>query len=199
MAHIPLPEALPGIRGLLVFNPATARPMCDLAEALMRGPNTLSMAEREMIATYVSARNDCYYCRACHESAAAQHLGGDAAAYDLIGQIAHGFEAAPLPDKMKALLAIAGTVQLGGKHVTAEDVARARSHGATDREIHDTLLIAAVFRMFNRYIDGLDTWYPTDPEVYREIGRQSAALGYKGRDWKRPLDAVVCGHAEARS
>ena len=197
MAHIQLAQGLPGIRGPLAFSPGTTQPLCDLAEALMRGPNTLSMAEREMIATYVSARNDCYYCQTCHGSTAAQHLGGGAAEYELIGQMMHDLASAALSEKMKALLAIAGKVQLGGKHVTAEDVDRARSHGATGREIHDTVLIAAAFCMFNRYVDGLDTWQPTDPEVYREIGRQTAALGYVGRDWKRPLDAVVSGQAAA--
>ena len=191
MAHIQIPEGLPGIRGLLVFSPATTQPLCELAEVLLRAPNTLTMAEREMIASYVSARNDCYYCQTCHGSTAAQHLGGNAAGYELIGQIKHDCETAPLSNKMKALLAIAGKVQKGGKHVTAEDVRRARDHGATDKEIHDTVLIAAAFCMFNRYVDGLDTWQPRDPEVYREIGRQTAALGYVGRDWKRPLQTAA--------
>jgi uncharacterized peroxidase-related enzyme len=191
MAHIQLPEGLPGIRGPLVFSPATTQPLCDLAEALLRGPNTLTLAEREMIATYVSAQNDCYYCQTCHGSTAAQHLGGGSADYELIGQMKRNCETAPLSDKMKALLAIAGQVQKGGKYVTAEDVERARSHGATDKEIHDTVLIAAAFCMFNRYVDGLGTWQPRDPELYREIGRQTAAAGYVGRDWKLPLSTKV--------
>jgi uncharacterized peroxidase-related enzyme len=149
------------------------------------------MAEREMIATYVSARNDCYYCQTCHGSTAAQHLGGAPADYELIVQMKCNCEAASLSDKMKALLAIAGKVQKGGKSVTAEDVERARSHGATDKEIHDTVLIAAAFCMFNRYVDGLNTWHPNDPEVYREIGKQTAALGYVARDWKRPLQTAA--------
>ena len=187
MAHIQLPEGLQGIRGPLVFSPATTQPLCDLVETLLRGPNTLTLAEREMIATYVSAQNDCYYCRTSHGSTAAQHLGGGSANYELIDQMKHDCETAPLSDKMKALLAIAGKVQKGGKDVTTEDVERARSHGATDKEIHDTVLIAAVFCMANRYVDGLDTWQPRDPDLYREIGMQTAALGYVGRDWKRPL------------
>jgi len=191
MAHIQLPEGLPGIRGPLVFSPATTQPLCELAEVLLHSPNTLTKAEREIIATYVSALNDCYYCQTCHGSAAAQHLGGGPGDYDLIGQIKHDCEAAPLSDKMKALLAIAGKVQKGGKYVTPEDVERARSHGATDKEIHDTVLIAAAFCMFNRYVDGLDTWQPRDPELYREIGKQTAALGYVARDWKRPLRTVA--------
>jgi len=191
MAHIQLPEGLPGIRGPLVFSPATTQPLCDLVEALLRGPSTLTLAEREMIATYVSAQNDCYYCQTSHGSTAAQHLGGGSADYELIGQMKRDCETAGLSDKMKTLLAIAGKVQKGGKYVTTEDVERARSHGATDKEIHDTVLIAAAFCMFNRYVDGLDTWQPRDPELYVEIGRQTAALGYVARDWKRPLSTAV--------
>lgn len=189
MAHIQFREGLPGIRGPLVFSPATTQPLCELAEVLLRGPSTLTLAEREMIATYVSTRNDCYYCQTSHGSTAAQLLGGDPSDYELIGQIKCDCETAPVSDKMKALLAIAGKVQKDGKSVTTEDVERARSHGATDKEIHDTVLIAAAFCMFNRYVDGLDTWQPQDPEFYREVGKQTAALGYAARDWKRPVKA----------
>jgi len=195
MAHIQLPEGLPGIRGPLVVSPATTQPLCDLVEVLLRAPNTLTMAEREIIATYVSAQNDCSYCQACHGATAAQLLGGGAADYELIAQMKLNCEATPLSDKMKALLGIAGKVQKGGKYVTAEDVERARSHGATDKEIHDTVLIAAAFCMFNRYVDGLDTWQPHDAEFYREVGKQTAALGYVARDWKQPLQTVSSNRA----
>ncbi len=191
MAHIELAEGLPGIRGPLAFSPATTRPLCDLVEVLLHGPHTLTPAEREMIATYVSAQNDCYYCQSCHGSTAAQHLGGAPADYELINQVKQNYEAAPVSDKMKALLAIAGKVQKGGKYVTTDDIERARRHGATDKEIHDTVLIAAAFCLFNRYVDGLATWQPSDPEIYREIGKQTASLGYASRDWKKPLEAVT--------
>jgi uncharacterized peroxidase-related enzyme len=144
-----------------------------------------------MIAAYVSSQNDCYYCQSCHGSSAAQHLGGSTADYELIDQVKQNYEAAPVSDKMKALLAIAGKVQKGGKHVTTEDVERARQLGATDKEIHDTILIAAAFCMFNRYVDGLDTWQPRDAEIYREIGKQTASLGYARRDWKEPIRAAT--------
>jgi hypothetical protein len=144
-----------------------------------------------MIATYVSSQNDCFYCQSCHGSTAAQHLGGSEADYDLMPQIKQNYEAAPVSAKMKTLLAIAGKVQKGGKSVTAEDVARARTQGATDKEIHDTVLIAAAFCTFNRYVDGLATWQPRDPEVYREIGKMTAQLGYVGRDYKKPLQSIV--------
>jgi uncharacterized peroxidase-related enzyme len=191
MTHIKLTEGLPGIRGPMVFSPETTKPLCDLVQVLLAGPHTLTPAEREMIATYVSSQNDCYYCQTCHGSTAAQHLGGADADYELISQLKQNYEATPISAKMKALLAIAGKVQKGGKHVATEDVARAREQGASDKEIHDTVLIAAAFCMFNRYVDGLATWQPRDPEIYREIGKQTAQLGYVGRDYKTPLRAIA--------
>ena len=144
-----------------------------------------------MIATYVSSQNDCIYCQSCHGSTAAQPLGGTDADYQLIARIKQNYEATEISAKMKALLAIAGKVQKGGKHVTSEDVARARKESATDKEIHDTVLIAAVFCMFNRYVDGLATWQPSDPEIYREIGMLTAQLGYVGRDYTKPLKTIA--------
>jgi uncharacterized peroxidase-related enzyme len=191
MAHIKLTEGLPGIRGPMVFSPETTKPLGELVEVLLTGPHTLTPAEREMIATYVSAQNDCFYCQTCHGSTAAQHLGGSDSDYELIAQIKDNYESAPVSAKMKALLAIAGKVQKGGKYVTAQDVERARAQGATDKEIHDTVLIAAAFCMFNRYVDGLNTWQPRDPEIYREIGKQTSQLGYVGRDYKKPLQAIA--------
>jgi uncharacterized peroxidase-related enzyme len=175
MAHIKLPEGFPGIRGPLMFSPATAKPLRELAEILMRGPNTLSPAEREIIGTYVSSQNDCYYCQTCHGSTAAHLLDMN---FQLIDEIKRDFEKAAISEKLKALLVIAGKVQQSGKLVTSEDIARARQHGATDMEIHDTVLIAASFCLFNRYVDGLGTWAPSDPEVYRAIGEMTAKEGY---------------------
>jgi uncharacterized peroxidase-related enzyme len=188
MAHIRLAEGVPGIRGPMLIRPETTKPLRELAEVLLRGPNTLTPAEREMIATYVSSENDCYYCQHSHGAVAAEHLGGN---YGLIDQIKRDFGAAPVSDKLKALLAVAGKVQKGGKHVTAEDVERARQKGATDKEIHDTVLISAAFCMFNRYVDGLATWQPQDTAVYREIGQRIASHGYNAPGWERPVSATA--------
>ena len=154
----------------MVFSPETPKPLCDLVQVLLTGPHSLTPAEREMIATYVSSQNDCMYCQSCHGSTAAQHLGGSDADYELIAGIKQNYEATAISSRMKALLAIAGKVQKGSKHLTGKDVAHARQEGATDKEIHDTVLIAAAFCMFNRYVDDLATWQPRDPEIYREIG-----------------------------
>jgi uncharacterized peroxidase-related enzyme len=175
MPHIPLPEHLPGIRGAMAFRPQTAKPLNDLVEILLRGPNTLSQGERELIATYVSYLNDCYYCQTIHGAIAAASLNDDE---ELVARVKADFQHASISEKLKALLVIAGKVQKGGKHVTTEDVARARSDGATDLEIHDTVLIAAAFCMYNRYVDGLATQQPRDEAMYRERGKQVARLGY---------------------
>jgi uncharacterized peroxidase-related enzyme len=175
MAHISLPEGLPGISGPLAYSPDTAKPLLLLAETLLRGPNTLTSAEREMIAAHVSYRNECDFCQLSHSAAAAAHLNGN---YDLVEAAKTNPQTAEVSDKLKALLAIAGKVQQGGKKVSAEDVARARERGATDKEIHDTILIAAAFCMYNRYVDGLATWQPREREAYHEMGEMLAHQGY---------------------
>jgi len=175
MPHIALPEGLPGITANFAFRPETAKPLRELAEVLLRGPNTLTSGERELIAAYVSARNDCVFCHASHRAAAAHHLAGN---YDLVDAVRHDPQTAAVSAKMKALLTIAGQVQESGRRVTTADVERARAEGATDREIHDTVLIAAAFSMFNRYVDGLATIAPSDPAAYDEMGRRMAHDGY---------------------
>jgi uncharacterized peroxidase-related enzyme len=175
MAHITLPEALPGIRGLMAFRPETSKPLNELAEILLAGANSLTPGERELIATYVSSQNDCYYCQTIHGAIAAHHLNGDE---ELVASVKRDFEHAAISKKLKALLVIAGKVQKGGKNVTSEDVAQARQQGATDLEIHDTVLIAAAFCMYNRYVDGLATWAPKDQEFYRQRAAKVATEGY---------------------
>jgi uncharacterized peroxidase-related enzyme len=178
MPHTALPEGLPGITSGFAFRPETAKPLRELAEVLLRGPGSLTSAEREMIATFVSTRNDCYFCQTSHRAAAAHHDGGN---YELVDAVRFDYPNAPVSAKLKALLAIAGKVQQGGKNVTSEDIQRARQEGATDLEIHDTVLIAAAFCMYNRYVDGLATYTPTDPQLYDEMGAHMAHEGYTTR------------------
>jgi uncharacterized peroxidase-related enzyme len=159
----------------MAFRPETAKPLNELVEVLLRGPHPLTPGERELIATCVSAQNDCQYCQTIHGAIAAHHLGGDE---DLVLKVKADFEHAPISDKLKALLVIAGKTARGGKQVTAEDVDRARQQGATDLEIHDAVLIAAVFCLCNRYVDGLATWTPEDSEFYRLRGALGARVGY---------------------
>jgi uncharacterized peroxidase-related enzyme len=175
MPHIALPGGLPGITSAFAFRPESAAPLRALAEVLLRAPNSLTSGEREMIATFVSSRNGCYFCQTSHRAAAAHHLDGD---YALVDAVRTDYLNAPVSPKLKALLTIAGKVQESGKSVTEHDIAQARSAGATDLEIHDTVLIAAAFCMFNRYVDGLATFTPTDPALYDEMGARMAHQGY---------------------
>lgn len=175
MPHIALPEGLPGISAGFAFRPETAKPMRDLAHILLHEPNSLPPGERELIATYVSSQNDCYFCQTSHGAAAACHLGSG----EIVRQVKTDFQSAPVTPKLKALLAIAGKVQQDGKRVSVEDVAEAKAQGATDLEIHDTVLIAAAFCMYNRYVDGLGTWQPRDEPMYTEMGKHLAEHGYR--------------------
>ena len=175
MPHIALPEGLPGIRGAMAFRPATAKPLNELVEVLLCGPSTLTPGERELIATYVSTLNDCYFCQTIHGAIAAAHLGGNE---DLVKRVKSDFQHADISEKLKALLVIAAKVQSGDKNVTTGDVDFARSLGATDIEIHDTVLIAAAFCMYNRYVDGLATWQPQDRAMYASMGEHLATYGY---------------------
>jgi uncharacterized peroxidase-related enzyme len=175
MPHIPLSPDLPGIRGAMACRPETARPLNALVEVLLQGPSTLSRGERELIATYVSSRNCTHYCHSIHGAIAAAHLGGNEA---LVKQVKTDFTQADISPKLKALLVIAGKVQQDGKLVTSADVEAARREGATDIEIHDTVLISAAFCMYNRYVDGLGTEQPDDEALYRERGRRVARDGY---------------------
>ena len=176
MAHINLNNDLPGIRGLMEYRPETATPLNALAEMLLRNDdNTLSRGERELIATYVSYLNDCFFCQNVHGALAGHYLNCD---INKIDEIKNDFNTADLSSKMKSLLSIAASVQKGGKMVTEEQIAAARLENATDKEIHDTVLIAAAFCMFNRYVDGLGTTAPLDRQFYLNRAPQRAEDGY---------------------
>jgi uncharacterized peroxidase-related enzyme len=176
MAHIKLNnEDLPGISGLLDFRPETAKPLLELAEVLLRGSSTLTSGERELIASSVSYWNNCHFCHTSHGAAAAVHLN---MTLELIDDIKAGLPNTPISLKLRALLDIAYQVQQGGKQVTPDIIAKAKSEGATDLEIHDTVLIAAAFCMYNRYVDGLGTWAPEPKEAYQNTGVRLATVGY---------------------
>lgn len=174
MPHIQVPSGVPGIRSLLQARPETAGPITDLAQVLLHAPNSLSRGDRELIAAYVSALNDCTFCCTSHAAIAACHLGDES----LVDSVLRNPDGAAVSAKLKALLAIAGRVQQSGRAVRAEDIERARREGATDTEIHDTVLIAAAFCMFNRYVDGLGAWTPTDRDGYRQRAQHVAEHGY---------------------
>jgi uncharacterized peroxidase-related enzyme len=178
MPHINLAPEVPGIGAAFAFRPETAKPMRELAHILLFESGTengLSSLERELIASYVSSRNNCYFCQTSHGAAAANHIGGSP---ELVVSVCANPETADISEKLKALLVIAAHVQGDAKTVSSAHIAAARTAGATDLEIHDTVLIAAAFCMYNRYVDGLATWQPRDPEMYGAMGKHLAQRGY---------------------
>jgi uncharacterized peroxidase-related enzyme len=180
MAHITLPNGAPGILGPMIAYPETQKHLSGLAEALLRGPSSLSSAERELIAAYVSSGNECHFCTQSHAAASRVHYGDQC---QVVDQVLADPQAAPLSPKMQALLVIADKVRRDGRLVQTADVDRARAQGADDKAIHDTVLIAAAFCMFNRYVEGLGTWAPQDPAAYEESGLRLAKQGYVNYDF----------------
>lgn len=174
MSYIPVEEHLPGITGLLEYRKDTAKPIRELTQFLLRGPSTLSRTERELIATVVSSGNECSFCTAAH-AAAVNLLSGD---QHLADDVSHDFLKADISDKMKFLLAIAASVRVSGKAVTPDMIERAKAEGATDIEIHDTVLIAALFSLYNRYVDGLGTALPADASYYSTLADRIVNHGY---------------------
>jgi uncharacterized peroxidase-related enzyme len=174
MPHIPLEAHLPGITGLLEYDKVAAAPIRELTQILLRGESTLTEGERELIATVVSNGNQCRFCTAAHTAAADILLGEP----DTAQKVKDNIATAPVSNKMKALLTIASMVRESGKAVTKEAIDRAKAEGATDIEIHDTVLIAALFCLYNRYVDGLATLTPADPEFYKGLGERLKNHGY---------------------
>jgi uncharacterized peroxidase-related enzyme len=174
MPYIPLKENLPGITGLLDYRLDTALPIRQLTHILLRGESTLTEGERELIATVVSAGNECRFCTAAHTAAANAYLPD----HSIAEQVKKDIGTAHISEKLKKLLIIARAVRQNGKLVTPEMVEAARQQGATDRELHDTVLIAALFSLYNRYVDGLATVTPAEPAFYDRLGHILKEKGY---------------------
>ncbi len=174
MPHINLEAHLPGVTGLLEFRKDTSEPLRELTQILLRGTSSLTEGERELIATAVSNKNECVYCTTSHAAAADAYFGDS----EMSQKVKENIETAPLSIKMKSLLAIALQVQESGKNVTAAAIAKAKAQGATDMEIHDTVMIAALFCFYNRYVDGLGTYAPSDPIYYAEMAQRLKEKGY---------------------
>lgn len=174
MAHIELDGHLPGITGLLEYRKDSAAPIRELTQFLLRGPSSLTAGERELIASVVCSGNECRFCTTAHTSAANLLLGDDTTSKMVLENI----DTAPVSPKLKTLLHIASLVQKGGKYVSEEAIAEAKAAGATDIEIHDTVLIAALFCLYNRYVDGLDTLTPSDPNYYTTLADRIVNHGY---------------------
>jgi AhpD family alkylhydroperoxidase len=194
-----LPPHVPGMMALGAYRPDVYAQMAALADNMLRTSHpesTLVPSEREMIASYVSSLNDCKYCATIHGAVAAAHACGSkaettrqehqftqATAEKMVnsiciernGEDGENDEASP---KLRQLLRIAAQVRGSGQNITQEAIDEAKGCGATDMDIHDTVLIAALFCMFNRYVDGLTGDELGDVEQLKGGGRMIAERGY---------------------
>ncbi len=175
MPHIKLNNDLPGIVGLMEYRPQTGKALRGLAQALLVENSSLSRGERELIASYVSWLNECEFCCRSHSAVASALLNGDKA---IVQKVKEDFESSSVSPKMKALLEIAKQVQKKALGVSPEMISRARATGATDQCIHDTVLVAAAFCMYNRYVDGLATFAPKEEQAYDAMGMRLKEHGY---------------------
>jgi uncharacterized peroxidase-related enzyme len=176
-----LPD-VPGIGAAMRLTPELGLHLRGLADAVLVHDYpgaTITRAEREMLATALSASNDCFYCmdsHAEHASAVLERDGGTERAAlleDLKLGALHG-----LDRKMQALVQIARTVGRRSRDLSAEDVEAARAAGATDADVQLAVLIASAFSMYNRLVDGFRARTPTNPEAYRERAAEIAEHGY---------------------
>ncbi len=158
MPHITVGNDEPGIRGLMAHRPDTAAPLNYLANVLLREPASLSRGERELIAAYVSHLNSIPFCAETHGAAAAAQLDGGR---DTVRAVCAG-DSAPVTPRLRALLRIAAEARQHARPVSDDAVAAARAEGAEDSDIHDTVLIAAAFCMYNRYVGCPSTDVPTE-------------------------------------
>lgn len=175
MAYIPLNNDYPGIRGLVNFRPETGQPLYALAQVILRGESPLPEADRELIAAFVSRKNQCVFCCESHAAAARYLYHSEGQKVDVV---LDDYLQAPITEKLKTLLTIAERVTADARTVGEKEISDARREGATDREIHDAVLIAATFCMFNRYVDGLGADTPTDQTLYAEMGARLGEHGY---------------------
>ncbi|WP_328499716.1 carboxymuconolactone decarboxylase family protein [Streptomyces sp. NBC_00457] len=175
MPHIAIDNDQPGIRGLMIQRPDTAAPLSQLAETLLRSPLSLPPGERELIAAYASHLNSTPFCSGSHGAFAAAQLDGG---HELVDAVLANPDTAPITPRLRALLRIAAEVCGPVRPLTADTVAAARATGSDDAQIHDTVLIAAAFCMYNRYVTCLDTELPDDPGYFEEGAKLIVAQGY---------------------
>lgn len=170
--YIKLDQDFPGIVSLFMYDKEAAKALTTMGQTIMRRrPRGLSVAQRELIASFVSKLNECKFCSESH-GACAKEFAGSA----LVDAVVNDCNVEVLPIRMRGLLLVAEAVQSLDRERIPLAIEKAKSAGATDEQIHDTVLITAFFCMCNRYVDGLGTTYkPGEPE---QGGRSLATYGY---------------------
>ena len=140
---------------------------------------TLQRHQREMLATAVSAANDCFFCMDSHGAFAGALLEREEATdLEPVIDLLKTGSSDGLDDKMRALLHIARTVQHAPLRLTEAEVAIAIDAGATDADVQLAVLIASAFSMYNRLVDGFRAKTPPTAEAYQARAAEIAEHGY---------------------
>lgn len=169
--YIQLDQDFPGIVSLFMFDREVASRLTAMGQTIMRRPRGLSVGDRELIGAFVSKLNDCKFCCDSHTACAKMYLG-----HSTVDEVIRQCNVEYLPMKLRALLCVAANVQGLDRDDLPRTIANAKEFGATDEEIHDTVLVTAFFSMCNRYVDGLGTTFrPGEPE---DGGESLAEFGY---------------------
>ena len=176
-----LPD-VPGIGAAMRLTPGLGLHLRGLADELLVNDfpgATIQRHQREMLATAVSAANDCFFCMDSHGAFAGALLEReDAVHLEPVIDVIKSGASDGLDDKMRALLHIARTVQAAPLRLTQADVATARKAGATDGDVQLAVLIASAFSMYNRLVDGFRARTAPSTEAYRERAGEIAEKGY---------------------
>ena len=189
--------AVPGIGVAMRLTPGLGVHLRGLADEVLVHDYpgaTLVRHERELLATAVSAANDCFYCMDSH-GAFATALLERTGATDLIPVVDDVKRGASdgLDPKMRALLHIARTVRHNALDLTAADVEAATAAGASDGDVQLAVLIASAFSMYNRLVDGFRAMTPPDPAAYRERAAEIAENGYSAPSKLTPAPPAPAG------
>lgn len=174
---MPYLKSLPADARLLqVFQayPATAKPIVDYHEILMRGPSPLTVGQRELIAAYVSGLNECGYCHGVH-TATAEAFGVQPG---LLTALLTDLDTAPVADDIRAVLAYVGKLTTSPGRLSDADAERVFAAGWDERALHDAVLVCALFNFMNRMVNGLGI--TADQDYYTLSGNRLHDVGYAG-------------------
>ena len=154
--------------------PDTAGPLIDYHEVLLRGPSPLSVAERELIAAYVSGVNSCGYCHGVHTATAAAFGIPEQTLTALLTDI----DTSPVDERLKPLLHYVGKLTRTPSRMTEADAAAVFAAGWDDRALHDAVSVCALFNFMNRLVDGLGI--SAGPDYFAVSAQRLAEGGYAG-------------------
>jgi uncharacterized peroxidase-related enzyme len=174
---VPYLKSLPDDAVLLqVFRayPDTARPLLDYHELVMRGPSPFTVAERELIAAYVSGVNECGYCHGVH-TATAEAFG---IPEGLLEALLADLDTAPVDERIRAVLRYVGKLTEAPARLTDEDAAAVLAAGWDERALHDAVIVCALFNFMNRMVNGLGI--KADESYFALSGKRLRDVGYTG-------------------